>query len=135
MEISTSCPAKRPVAIIDDDAAVLDSLQVLLLTEGVDVETFGSGEAFLNSGVEDTYDCILLDIHLPGLDGFQVAARLRQHGFKGSVILMTGRPDGRIRRQAKDQGVQVLLEKPVRVDALIAAVEQGLSDGCSAQTT
>jgi FixJ family two-component response regulator len=115
--------------VIDDDEAVLDSLQVLLLTEGLDVVTFQSGEAFLTALEDATYDCILLDIHLPGLDGFEVTERLQGVDFAGTVILMTGRPDNRIRRRAADRGVMTLLEKPVRSDALMDAIAHGLAAG------
>ena len=121
----------HPVAVIDDDEAVLDSIQVLLLTEGLNVATYDSGEAFLDAVDVAAYDCILLDVHLPGLDGFEVAERLRGRSFKGTVILMTGRPDDRIRRRAVDRGVATLLEKPIRSEALISAIDSGLSSVCA----
>lgn len=131
MDVSAHRSCSHPVAVIDDDEAVLDSLQVLLLTEGLDVETFQSGEAFLIALEDATYDCILLDIHLPGLDGFEVTERLQGSDFAGTVILMTGRPDNRIRRRAADRGVMTLLEKPVRSEALMDAIAHGLAAGRS----
>lgn len=127
MDRSSHRSCACPVAVIDDDDAVLDSLRVLLLTEGMDVATYPSGEAFLDVIDGTAYDCILLDIHLPGLDGFDIAERLRERAFEGTVILMTGRSDDRIRRRAADHGITALLEKPIRSEALMAAIEQGLA--------
>jgi two-component system response regulator FixJ len=134
MDCSSHRSCLQPVAVIDDDEAVLDSLQVLLMTEGMDVETYESGEAFLNAADSAAYECILLDVHLPGLDGFEVAERLKGTSFKGTVILMTGRPDDQIRRLAAARGVATLLEKPIRSDALIAAIERGLAAGSACRS-
>ena len=82
------------VFLVDDDAAVRDSVSMLLDTAGYRVETFESGEAFLGSGRLDDPGCVILDLRMDGMSGLDVQAALGAEGSKLPVIT-TSTPRGR----------------------------------------
>jgi two-component system, LuxR family, response regulator FixJ len=109
------------IHIVEDDAAVRDSLGLLLESHGFDVETFGSGRELLDAGAAQC-SCVILDINLPGETGFEVLERLRRSGQRAPAIFMSGRagPEGRAR--AKRANAAAFFEKPVHPTELLAAV-------------
>jgi FixJ family two-component response regulator len=119
-------PAAEPirVIIVDDDDAVRDSLQILLETHDFPVVTFASGRAFLDSGAATQGGCLILDLHLPDMSGFDVLRRLGclSNGMK--VIMITARSDAATRRNAIEAGAATLLEKPFGDELLVATIRQ-----------
>ena len=113
---------KPTIHVIDDDDAVRDSLGLLLNVEGFNVLVYTSCAAFLHKAVLDGNCCLLVDIHMPGVDGLALLDQLRRDGINTPTILMTGRIDGRIRRAAEHAGA-VLLEKPFRMGDVVASIE------------
>lgn len=113
------------IFIVDDDEAVRHSLQALLEAAGHRIEMFPSGEAFFDAPSAGA--CILLDLHLPGLDGIQVIQRLRAQGASTPVILISGRFDAGTRARAADAGATALLEKPLREHRLLESIERALA--------
>lgn len=81
------------VFVVDDEEPVRLSLRVLLRAEGFAVETFGSGAELLAAMDRRTPDCVLTDLHMPGMDGREVIAELGRRHAKVPVVLMTGRDD------------------------------------------
>ena len=115
----------RPVvAVVDNDAAVRDSLKFLLEIAGYDVAIFASACAFLQTGAGQPPDCLLVDQHMPNLTGLELLRRLRDAGRSLPVALMTGSPSAELTRQALELGVTAVLEKPVADDVLFRFLDR-----------
>ena len=114
----------RPlIAVVDDEACVSKALQRLLRSEGLRVETFASGPAFLDWLQRDRPDCVVLDLHMPQMDGFEVQACLAQkQGLRVPVIVVTGRDSPQARRRALAGGAAAYLTKPLDHQALLEAI-------------
>jgi two-component system, LuxR family, response regulator FixJ len=108
---------RRTVAIVDDNHAVLDSLQFLLEVVGHTVEIFASGAEFLQANVNH-FACLISDQHMSNMTGLELAAKLRADGADISILLITGSPSPTITDRAAKLGVQVL-DKPPSEEALI----------------
>src|ERR1700722_7794941 len=98
--------------VIDDDDCVRDSTVALLKAAGIASRGYASGDAFLNDLDSSSRGCILLDLHMPVLSGFQVLDRLRAMRNKLPVILFSGRADPATEKLAKNSGAAALLPKP-----------------------
>jgi len=113
---------RRLVGVVDDDAAVRDSLRFLLEAAGFSVATFASAEQFLAVTDADGVDCLLLDHHMPQVTGLELLRRLRRAGWELPVALMTGSPSVQLMRRALELGAVVVLEKPLTDLALFQFV-------------
>lgn len=113
------------VAIVDNDPDVLQALSRLLLAAGYRTRTFAAGETLLESFSFEPPDCVVLDIHMPGLSGLAVQAQLSQRHGPVPVILVTGNESDVIR--ARGAGAAGLLPKPIDERVLILAIEQATS--------
>lgn len=113
--------AQKAVFVVDDDAAVRDSLKTLLELQSFRVRAFETCQEFLDSDSGDAA-CLVLDIHLPGMDGFELMAALQRARRDLPVILVTGRSDNAIRERARTFGVVALLEKPIDFNDLMGAI-------------
>ncbi|HEY1325810.1 MAG TPA: response regulator [Casimicrobiaceae bacterium] len=111
------------VHIVDDDDAVRDSLEVLLRVQGYRTRAFAAGESFLaHIGPEDR-GCVLLDLRMPGMQGADVLAALRERGIALPVIVLTAHGDAASARDALKTGAFDFLEKPVDHRTLLATIE------------
>jgi FixJ family two-component response regulator len=115
------------VALVDDEAPVRVALGRLLRLADYAVLPFASGEDFLDSLAARVPDCVLLDVHMPGLTGLQVQARLRDLGLKLPVIFITASDDAEIARNALDAGGIRVLRKPFANELLLDAVTVALN--------
>jgi FixJ family two-component response regulator len=115
------------IIIIDDDDAVRDSLKTLLSLDYDDVKDFASCRRFLAGCHPGESDALILDIHLPEMGGFELMEQLAARGIRVPVILITGRPDQKIRARATELGAIALLDKPVDYEALRFALERARS--------
>src|SRR3954454_1302610 len=114
------------VVIVDDDTSVRESLPYLLLELGFDVRTYSSAREFLDSGEIADTDCILVDIQMPGMDGFDLVRELRARGYDIPAVLMTAYADDECRRRLKSSGAVAILQKPFGETALLHAIEAAL---------
>lgn len=114
---------RRLVGVVDDDAAVRDSLRFLLEAAGFPVATFYSADQFLAAADADGVACLLLDQHMPQVTGLELLQRLRRAGRDLPVALMTGSPSAQLMRRALELGALVVLEKPLTEQALFQFVE------------
>jgi len=115
------------VALVDDEAPVRAALGRLLRLADYAVLPFASGEAFLDSLALRVPDCVLLDVHMPGLTGLQVQARLRAAGLDLPVVFITASDDADVERSALDAGGLCVLHKPFSSASLLAAVVGALN--------
>jgi two-component system, LuxR family, response regulator FixJ len=115
------------IYVVDDDAFVRESTMALLQAAGLSALAFESGGEFLNKLDSAGGGCILLDLHMPGLSGFQVLDTLNRNGNRKPVILFSGRVDSTTEEFAKASGAAALLPKPSPPGQLIALLRQLLS--------
>jgi FixJ family two-component response regulator len=120
--------AKLPrIGVVDDDAAVRESLCILLDTRGFEVKSYSSGADFLRDAVD--VECLILDHNMPGLDGFDFMSELRQRGNNVPTIMITGTRSPRIERLALEFGIKRVLEKPASARVLLGAIYEALGVG------
>ncbi|HLK10187.1 MAG TPA: response regulator [Candidatus Binatia bacterium] len=131
----TGGPASAPpprILVADDDADLRGAVSLRLRRAGYDVEEVGDGVGVIDRVVGDAaagpHDLILLDVDLPGLTGLDVVAALRCARWTTPVILMTGLPQEAVHPEAEDLGVSDVLAKPLRWEALQAAVRTVVGD-------
>ena len=108
--------------VVDDDDWVCDSLSAVLGAFGFAVRTFSSGSTFLADDRATTTKCLIIDQHMPELDGLAVIAELRRRNLPVPTILITGRLDAAIAQRARELGVVATLEKPFTAPRLIELV-------------
>lgn len=112
-------PRRKPViAIVDNDAAMRDSLRALLRSLDVDVETFDSAESFLGGAGARGPRCLITELALPGMSGLDLLRRLRESGDEMPVILLAGDSDVPTAVAAMREGAADFIEKP-HVDAAV----------------
>ena len=114
------------VAVVDDEAPGRIALRRLLRLTDYEVEEFASGEAFLASLGTRRPDCVILDVHMPGLSGFDVQSRLQAMRADLPVIFITASDDPDLDRRALEAGGRRLLRKPFSNDDLLATVDSAL---------
>ena len=121
MSEDTAAGAHARVLVVDDEADILELVREVLSDEGYDVDTALTGEAALAITRERRPDLILLDVKLPGADGWEVLAELRAAaGPQTPVVVMTAGFDAQDRALAS--GAQGYLGKPFDIDDLLRAV-------------
>lgn len=114
------------VYIVDDDPAVRDSLETLLDAAGLTARTFASGIEVVRRSDRLTSGCLLLDVHLPDCDGFDVLVALRQAGVMLPVVFMTGGDYRAALTRASALGAQDVLQKPLNDARLLKAVHRAM---------
>lgn len=127
--------AKPVVAVLDDEMEMRKALRRLLTIRGYAVEEFRSGREFLGSLDVRPLDCLLLDLHMPELDGFGVLAHLRSREIHPPVIVITAHDEPGMEQRVFSSGAAGYLKKPVERESLLAAIEQAIrDDACRAPT-
>jgi FixJ family two-component response regulator len=111
------------VAVVDDDEGVRLALQRVLETAGFTAETFDSAEALLAADAASRAQCLVLDIHLPGMSGVVLARHLASMGMNVPVVFITASEH---QRQRVD-GAADCLVKPFPAEALVASVARALA--------
>ena len=107
---------------MDDDEPVRIALRRLLRSANLDVETFPSGAEFLQSLKAYLPDCIVLDLHMPNVNGFAVLVSLAEAGSPVPVVVITGHDSAETRDRVLAGGVSAYLRKPVDDQALLDAI-------------
>ena len=110
------------LAVVDDDADVRVALTRLVSSAGFAVETFASGAEFLLSIEDHEPDCVLLDLHMPEMNGFDVQGALAGGHPAVPVVIVTGHDTPESHAQAIRRGAKAYLCKPVNDEALLAAI-------------
>lgn len=114
------------IGVVDDDASILRALTRLLGAAGFTVKTFRSAEEFLALEHPESIDCLLLDIHMSGLSGFDLQERLVAQHIPIPIIFITAHDDAPTRERARKSGAVAYLRKPFDEHALIGAIEKAL---------
>jgi FixJ family two-component response regulator len=129
-------PGDAPLlAVVDDDADVRIALMRLVSSAGFAVESFATGAEFLLSVEHHVPDCVVLDLHMPGMSGFEVQNALARERPRVPVVVITGHDTAEARNRAQELGAYAYLPKPVDHEALLAAIEGAMSDrNCGGRT-
>lgn len=108
--------------MVDDDEAVRRALSRLIRSLGFEAEEFGSGEEFLATLASRAPDCVVLDLNMPKVSGFDVQARMAESGLEIPVIVITGHDSPEARARALAGGASAYLCKPLDGLALKEAI-------------
>jgi len=127
-QFDTASRSKRTVLVLDDDSAVRDSLKFSLEIEGFEVRTYASPMDLLNDTALPAASCLIVDYHMPTMNGLQVVESLRNRRCPMPAILVTSHPGTGIRERAAAAGV-VLVEKPFRGAFLMDCIRAALDPG------
>lgn len=115
------------VGVVEDDPLLRRALQRLLRATGFAVEAFGSAEDFLETDSTTRFRCLVLDIALPALSGFELSDRLRAAGVTIPTIFITGHDDAATRERARRSGAAGYVPKPFDEQSLLSAIEAAVS--------
>ena len=115
------------VSIIDDEAAVRDAIRDLVSSFGFIAFSFESAEDFLRSPQADETYCVICDVQMPGMKGYEVQRRLLAKGRRVPIILITAFPERCSRERIEAAGALALLEKPVDGKVLVALLQDALA--------
>lgn len=112
------------VAVVDDDVSVSRALVRILRLAAFEVSSYSSGAEFL-AGIESAdYDCIILDLHMPNVNGFDVLRHFAQTEYLCPVIAVTGHDNPRTRVECLALGAARYLPKPLDDEVLVAEISQ-----------
>ena len=114
------------ISVVDDDESVRDSLQSLIRSVGLSVEVFPSAEEFLNSNHLRRTRCLILDVRMPGMNGFELHRQLRATLRDIPVIFITAHGNEASRLQALKEGAMDYLYKPFSDEDLLNAIDAAL---------
>lgn len=121
----TPQPAARatgPILVVDDDQSILATVRDILELEGYPVVAVADGAEALRHAAADRPSLVLLDMRMPGLNGWEIARRLRAGGIAVPLLVMTAAQDARL--WAEQVGAAGYLAKPFDLDELLTAVER-----------
>jgi len=113
---------KPRILCVDDDAGVAIAISYLLRTNGYVVATAADGAAGLRSALEERFDLLILDLLLPGMNGFEVSHAARERGFDGAILILTGKREMSDRIRGLRVGADDYLVKPFDSEELLARV-------------
>jgi FixJ family two-component response regulator len=114
------------ICIIDDDEAIRESLRLLLFADGLSSCIFESADAFLEDSGCTEFDCMLLDIRMPGTDGLELFQILNRQQLPYPVIFITGHGDIPLAVSAIKQGAYDFLTKPFKEGELISRIHAAI---------
>jgi FixJ family two-component response regulator len=115
------------IGIVDDDEEVRESTAALLRSEGIRVQTFPDAESLLGSPLVDSIECLVTDLHMPGLDGFGLRRELMNQGKLFPVVMMTAFASPEVHEMALSLGISEFLEKPADPRQLLKVISSLLA--------
>lgn len=110
------------VAIVDDEEPVRKALKRLLRASGLEAESYGSGKEFLAASAVRRPDCLVLDLHMPGMSGLQVLQEMKAARATLPTVVITAYDEPASREQCLDAGAAAYLRKPLDERLLLNAI-------------
>jgi FixJ family two-component response regulator len=115
------------VLVVDDDAAVRDSLKFSLELEGLTVRVYPDGDALLQDDDLPDEGCLVVDFYMPVMNGVDLVRSLRRRRIELPAILITAKATSDMRRRAERAGIRAVLEKPLEDSALLDNIRGALA--------
>lgn len=122
------------IAVVDDDDSVRKAICRLLQVAGFAARGFANGREFLDAWLTEPPDCTVLDLHMPGMSGIDIQARLKRLRPQAAIIFITAHDRPETRQQCLDAGAAAYLRKPVDAVTLVATLDEVLSGRRQPQT-
>lgn len=119
-------PVAQTIYVVDDDASVCNALRRLLKSANYRVQIYGSAEEFRLADFKGNPGCLVLDIRLPGISGFELQEELQATGVRMPVIFITGHDRAGMEEQAMMLGATAYLRKPFDEEALLGAIRMAI---------
>jgi FixJ family two-component response regulator len=114
------------VIVVDDDDAIRASMRFLLESEGLEVQDYASGRAMIAAKWPPNAGCLILDIHMPEMNGLELLDRVRAADSRVPVIMVTAQPTPANRNRALSAGALAVLEKPLNDGRFLDLVRNAL---------
>ncbi len=114
------------VAIVDDEEGIRKALGRLLRASGIETQGYATGQEFLSAAEEHRPDCVVLDLHMPGMSGLQVLRRLKTMGQPWRVVVITAHDEPETREQCLNAGACAYLRKPLEDRLLLNAISAAM---------
>ncbi|OGS47103.1 MAG: hypothetical protein A2539_08390 [Elusimicrobia bacterium RIFOXYD2_FULL_34_15] len=118
---------KKQIFIVDDDESICRALKCLLMTYGFKVNTFLSAEKFFNDVPNNVRGCLIMDIHMPGLDGWEALKMIIKSGSKRPVIIISAEKNGGLRERVLKTNAVGYFQKPVNGQELVDLINKTYS--------
>lgn len=112
------------VFVVDDEESVRKALRRLLVASGLKVQIFANGADFLDAVSTQHPDCLVVDLHMPGLSGFDVLRHLMLTGMRVPAIIVTAHDEPETRAQCESVGARRYLCKPLDANVLLDAIRE-----------
>ena len=119
---------KNQVYIVDDDESVCRALKILLMTFDFEVTTFNSARSFFDAVSNDDPGCLLIDIHMPGMDGWSAQKKIVDSGSKRPVIFISAEKSDIASDRALKAGAVGFLQKPVNAQTLVDLINSATEE-------
>jgi FixJ family two-component response regulator len=114
------------VAIVDDEEGIRKALSRLLRASGLEAESYANGQEFLDAAADHRPDCVVLDLHMPGMSGLQVLRKLKAAGQRLSIVVITAHDEPETRERCIDAGACAYLRKPLEDRLLLNAISAAM---------
>ena len=124
---------QQTVFIVDDDAAVRDSIKELVESVGLRAQSYASGQAFLDDFQPQRAGCLVLDVRMAGMSGLQLQHKLGELGAGIPVIIITGHGDVPMAVRALQAGAADFIQKPYRDQLLLDSINKALAADMAAR--
>lgn len=118
---------QRTVLVVDDEAPIRDVLTQFLPTQGFRVLTAQDGRTALAMAESERPHLIVLDIHMPGMNGVEVQRKLRATNYEGVIMMLTGSQDVKLLKEALDLGSIDIVGKPFALEHLALAIQASMA--------
>ena len=116
----------KKIFLVDDNSAVLASMEALLKFEGYAVECFSNGADFFRKTDLNQVGCVISDLLMPEMNGVQLQKRLRKYESSLALIIISGHADVSSTVQVMEKGAVTLIQKPLETSLLLTAIEKAL---------
>lgn len=116
------------VFVIDDDPTLRRSIEFLVESVGLQVESYGSAQEFLDKADPARHGCLVLDVRMPGMSGLDLLDLLKDRGFHQPVIVITGHADVPMAVRALQSGAVEFVEKPFNDQTLLDKIQQAIDE-------
>ena len=118
---------KPHIAVVDDDSSVRTALARLLTLNSYSAKAFGSAQEFLDSLAVCKPECVVLDLHMPGINGFELQGRLQHNNIDIPTVIITAHNEPGLRERCSKAGAVAFLVKPLLAADLIHAIDGAIA--------